>query len=139
VYEGQHQPLISRDLFERVQRVFVAANHPPHGTKRQHSFVGLLKCARCGCSFTTELKKGQYVYHHCTGAKGPCGNTYIREEDLAILLGEVVKQVRIPTELADAVAKVLRESDRCRSGHLCAPIGRNVRRGSLYIGLLDAA
>jgi hypothetical protein len=90
MYEGQ--PLIGRDLFERVQRVFVAANHPPHGTKRQHSFVGLVKCARCGCSFTAELKKGQYVYYHCTGAKGPCGNSYIREEDLGTLLGDVVKR-----------------------------------------------
>jgi hypothetical protein len=70
MYEGQHKPLVSRDLFERVQRVFVAANHPPHGTKRQHSFVGLVKCARCGCSFTAELKKGQYVYYHCTGRQG---------------------------------------------------------------------
>jgi hypothetical protein len=63
MYEGQHKPLVSRDLFERVQRVFVAANHPPHGTKRQHSFVGLVKCALCGCSFTAELKKGLYVYY----------------------------------------------------------------------------
>lgn len=110
LYEGRHQPLISPDLFERVQRVFVAANHPPHATKRQHSFAGLVKCARCGCSYTAELKKGQYVYYHCTGAKGPCGNSYIREEDLGVLLGDLVKRVRIPTELADAVAKVLRES-----------------------------
>jgi hypothetical protein len=51
MYEGQHQRLIS-PTSERVQRVFVAANHPPHGTKRQHSFVGLLKRARCGCSRT---------------------------------------------------------------------------------------
>jgi site-specific DNA recombinase len=110
LYEGQHEPLISRDLFERVQRVFVAANHPPHETKRQHSFVGLLKCGRCGCSYAAEIKKGLYVYYHCTGAKGACGNSYIREEDLALLFGELVKRVRIPSELADAVAKVLRES-----------------------------
>jgi site-specific DNA recombinase len=110
LYDGQHEPLISRDLFERVQRVFVAANHPPHGTKRQHSFVGLLKCGRCGCSYTAEIKKGLYVYYHCTGAKGACGNSYIREEGLALLFGELVKRVRIPSELADAVAKVLRES-----------------------------
>jgi site-specific DNA recombinase len=102
LYEGQHQPLIGRDLFERVQRVFVAANHPPHGTKRQHSFVGLVKCARCGCSFTAELRKGLYVYYHCTGSKGPCGNGYICEEDLGALLGDSAKRVRILTELAES-------------------------------------
>jgi hypothetical protein len=55
-------------------------------------------------------KDSQYVYYHCTGAKAPCGNSYIREEDLGLLFGDIVKRVRIPTELADAVAKVLRES-----------------------------
>jgi DNA invertase Pin-like site-specific DNA recombinase len=109
VYEGQHEPLISRDLYQRVQDVFTAANHPRH-IKRQHAFAGLLTCGRCGCAYTAEIKKGQYIYYHCTGYRGACGNTYIREEDLAHLLGELVKQVRIPTELADGVANVLRES-----------------------------
>jgi site-specific DNA recombinase len=108
-YQGQHQPLISRELFEQVQRVFEAANHPKH-TKRQHAFAGLVTCALCGCALTGELKKGRYTYYHCTGYRGPCGNTYIREEELARLLGDVVKHVRIPPELADGVARVLRES-----------------------------
>ena len=30
-----------------------------------------------------ELKKGRYVYYHCTGGRGRCGNTYVREEDLS--------------------------------------------------------
>jgi len=67
-------------------------------------------CGRCGCAYTAEIKKGQYIYYHCTGYRGACGNSYIREEDLGRLLGDVVKQVRIPTELADTVATVLRES-----------------------------
>jgi len=108
-YEGQHQPLISRDLFQRVQQVFDAANHPRH-TKRQYAFAGLLTCGRCGCAYTAEIKKCRYIYYHCTGHRGACGNTYVREEDLARALGELVKQVRIPTELADRVASVLRES-----------------------------
>ncbi len=109
LYEGQHEPLISRDLYQRVQQVFEAANHPRH-TKRQHAFVGLLTCGRCGCAYTAEIKKERYTYYRCTGYRGACGNTYIREEDLARLLGEVVKQIRIPTELAEKVATALRES-----------------------------
>jgi hypothetical protein len=57
LYEVQHKPLIGRDLFERVQRVFVAANHPPHATKRQHSFVGLVKCALCGAPIRPVRKR----------------------------------------------------------------------------------
>jgi site-specific DNA recombinase len=109
-------------LHDRVQAVFAAANHPRHtrdspsplsletSTKRRHAFAGLVTCGRCGCAFTAEIKKGQYVYYHCTGHRGACGNTYVREEELIRQFGEIMKQVRIPTELAGKLATVLRES-----------------------------
>ena len=109
VHTGLHKPVISRDLYDRVQAVFAAANHPRH-TKRKHALAGLVTCGRCGCAFTAEIKKGQYVYYHCTGHRGPCGNTYVREEELIRQFGELLKQVRIPTELAGKLATVLRES-----------------------------
>jgi hypothetical protein len=61
LHQGLHKPIISRDLFARVQDVFAAANHSKH-TKRRHAFAGLVTCGRCGCAFTAETKKGQYVY-----------------------------------------------------------------------------
>ena len=78
LHTGLHKPVISRDLYDRVQAVFAAANHPRH-TKRRHALAGLVTCGRCGCAFTGEIKKGQYVYYHCTGHRGPCGN----EEELS--------------------------------------------------------
>jgi len=56
-------------------------------------------------------EEGQYVYHHhCIGHRGPCGNTYVREEELVRQFGEVLMQIRIPHELAGKLAMVLRES-----------------------------
>jgi len=109
LHHGVHKPIISRDLFTRVQDVFAAANHPRH-TKRQHAFDGVVTCGRCGCAFTAETKKGQYGYYHCTGHRGPCGNTYVREEELVRQFGEILKQIRIPHELVGKLATVLRES-----------------------------
>jgi len=113
LHAGAHTPIISRALFERVQDVFTAANRPRH-TKRRHAFAGLVTCARCGCAFTAETKKGQYIYYHCTGHRGPCGNTYVREEELAKQFGDILRQVRIPAELAGKLATVLRESQTDR-------------------------
>ena len=48
--------------------------------------------------------------YHCTGHRGPCGNTYVREEELVRQFGELLRQVRIPTELAGKLETVLRES-----------------------------
>lgn len=108
-YGGSHQPLISKILFETVQEVFESANRPKY-TKRRHAFAGLVSCGRCGCAMTAELKKGRYVYYHCTGARGSCGNTYVREEDLSRLFEDVVHRVQISDDVADWIADTLRES-----------------------------
>ena len=109
LYAGQHTPLISRRLFEDVQEVFAVINRPRY-TKHQHAFAGLMTCGLCGCSMTAELKKGKYVYYHCTGFKGRCGNTWIREEDLSQLFADVVRRIEITAEVADWIAEALRES-----------------------------
>jgi len=119
-YHGQHTPLISQAVFEKVQEVFTSANRPRY-TKRSHAFAGLVTCGRCGCGLTAELKKSRYVYYHCTGGRGPCGNTYIREEQLSRLFADAVRRVQVPPSVADSIAEVLRESqaDKARF-HLTA-------------------
>lgn len=32
----------------------------PRAAARQHAFMGLLTCARCGCAMTAEKKKGKF-------------------------------------------------------------------------------
>jgi site-specific DNA recombinase len=56
-------------------------------------------------------KEGRYVYYRCTGFKGACGNTYIREERLSDLLGETIQKIQITSEIAERIATALRESD----------------------------
>jgi site-specific DNA recombinase len=108
-YHGRHTPLISRALFETVQEVFTSANRPRY-TKRRHAFAGLVTCGRCGCGMTAELKKGRYVYYHCTGGRGRCGNIYVREEELSRLFAEAVSRVQVPVHVADWIAEALRDS-----------------------------
>jgi len=59
---------------------------------------------------TAERKKGKYTYYRCTGFRGGCGNTYIREEQLAMLLGTLVEGIQIPADRADWIAKGVRDS-----------------------------
>jgi hypothetical protein len=79
--------------------------------KQRHPFMGLLTCARCDCAMTAERKKGKYTYYRCTGFHGSCGNSYIREEHLATLLGTVVTPIQITPEIADDIAAALRSSE----------------------------
>jgi DNA invertase Pin-like site-specific DNA recombinase len=109
LHHGSHQPLVPRERFAAVQAMLSRkprARYP----KQRHAFMGLLTCALCGCTITAERKTGKYTYYRCTGFHGRCGNTYVREEQLADLLGAVVEQIQIPSEIADWIAEGVRES-----------------------------
>ncbi len=108
-YHGKHIPIISFDLYEQVQEILHRDSHPI-STKRNFAFAGLIKCAKCGCSMTPEIKKGKYIYYHCTGFKGKCGNTYIRESKLVELFADVVKQIEIDDNMVADIKKALAES-----------------------------
>lgn len=108
-YLGRHTPILSRRLFESVQEVLHRDSHPQE-TKLNFAFAGLVKCEKCGCSMTPEIKKGKYIYYHCTGFKGECNNTYIREEKLADLFADVVKQIEIDDTTVADIKEALAES-----------------------------
>src|SRR5205085_7621071 len=60
---------------------------------------GLLRCGHCGCSMVGELKKGRYVYYHCTGYRGKCPERYTREEVLTDIFAERLRELVIAPEI----------------------------------------
>lgn len=95
VYTGTHEALISKGLWDKVQNAFHKSNRPKQ-TKRDFPFIGMLTCAFCGCAITAEIKKGKYIYYHCTGNHGPC-QPAVRQETLEAKLGDVIKGIRLTT------------------------------------------
>jgi site-specific DNA recombinase len=75
---GSHLSIVSHALWEQTQEAFRKTNHPKQ-TKREFPFVGMLTCAFCGCAITAEIKKGKYIYRHCTGNHGPCQRPAARQ------------------------------------------------------------
>lgn len=75
-FDGKHEPLIPRSLFDRVQSRLRGKTKV---RVRRHDFLfrQLLACGNCGRSLVGELQKG-HVYYRCQG-KG-CVGTCIREE-----------------------------------------------------------
>jgi hypothetical protein len=79
IYAGKHEPLVSRDLWERAQHVLDGRHAKKHRrVKHDFAFSGLIACGHCGCSMVGEVKKDRYVYYHCTGYKGRCDEPYVR-------------------------------------------------------------
>jgi len=68
IHQGEHEPLISRVLFERVQEKLQGRGHVQ--TKPQFPYRGLLVCGRCGCHLTAAIAKRKYVYLPLHGSEG---------------------------------------------------------------------
>ncbi len=105
-YPGQHEALISSALFGEVQKV-LSGGRPSGQVSREFMFTGMVKCGLCGCSMTAEIKKGKYIYYRCTGYKGKCGNTYIRQERLDELFAEVVGRLKVHPNLFEDIRTAL--------------------------------
>src|SRR4029450_6516975 len=110
-YHGLHEPLITQDLFDRVQAVLVEKGQRRTG-QQKHAWVfqGLISCGYCGCAFVAEIKKGRYVYYHCTGNKGKCPEKYVREEEIARQFGEALQDIQLDGEVFSWIVTALKES-----------------------------
>ncbi len=65
-YLGKYEPLISRDLFERVQRA-LRGGSKPKTRKNIFAYAGLVYCDACNGVLTGDLKKSRYIYYACRG------------------------------------------------------------------------
>ena len=116
--QGRHQPLVSIELWERVQGVLDGRNaSKAKRGKRNFAFAGLIACAKCGCSVVGEMKKQRYVYYHCTGYVDKCqGNpaycrrSYVREEVLEQKFTQLLGRLHFDDEVLNWVRQALHAS-----------------------------
>jgi DNA invertase Pin-like site-specific DNA recombinase len=108
IYQGVHEPIISKKLFDKVQQVL--SDRGKKKRKRQHdyAFTGFMKCGNCGYSITAERQKG-HIYYRCTKKGGNCPEKYLREENLVNQLKKVIQKVSLSS---DWTGKMLAELDR---------------------------
>lgn len=110
-YEGKHEALVSRELWERVQGILDRKQGRPRGSRNNgFAFSGLITCGLCGCALSAQIKKERYVYYHCTGYKGKCGEPYVREEVLNEAFASVLEQIALEDVVVEWVKDALRQS-----------------------------
>jgi DNA invertase Pin-like site-specific DNA recombinase len=116
-YKGMHAPLVTHETWERVQAILDGrTSSKSRQRKRQFTLTGLVRCGHCGCLMVGELKKGRYVYYHCTGNKGRCGDPYVREEQLLSELAHGLSQLAIAPDTLAWLERAVGESDKTEAG-----------------------
>ena len=129
-----HEPIISRELFEKAQTE-LARRSPNEEQKAKHSnrycFSGKIKCGICGCTFVSRSKKRKdgsvYKAWRCyEGAKNGashfdkannqvgCSCMSLNDEDAKLMLQELIKglkldQRKIIDNLTGIIQKVIGE------------------------------
>ena len=109
-YEGKHEPIVTKKLFDACQEVMTRKSKPQHGGGlKPFAYRGLIKCAECGCYITIETQKG-HNYLRCTKRKGPCSQKYIREEVMTAMIQSELRKVSLSDAVADwLIAEVEKE------------------------------
>jgi len=98
-YKGSHEPLITKEIFDRVSTNRIGPRNVKYGAK-EFAYRGLFKCGNCGANIIAEdkFKKlldgnfSHHIYYHCSKTlDNKCGKHYIREEELEEKLVEFIE------------------------------------------------
>jgi len=109
--EATHEPLVSLELWEKVQRQLTGRGSGQHAKgRREFSYSGLIRCGHCGCMLVAEIKKERYIYYHCSRARRRCTEPYTREEKLDEKFAQLLGSLRFDEEVLAWVVAGLRES-----------------------------
>ena len=125
IYEGKHEPIIAKKLFDKAQEVLKQRGRPRHKSKIEpRVFCGLLRCATCGMMITGEYrvkrqKNGTqhfYTYYHCTKKRKnfKCPEPCIRQEELDKQLSSLLQKVSLRQDWAEKLNARL-EMDKTES------------------------
>ena len=118
LYQGTHKPLVTRELWERVQDKMEGRNpYSRHDTKLSFAFSGLVRCGTCidaGGSenrlLIGEIQKQKYIYYHCAGCAHQKRAAYIKEEVLDAQMQQVLRSLHVDDEVMQMVRDGLRGS-----------------------------
>lgn len=99
-YQGKHEPIITKELFDKVQEQMKRDNI----VRQSHEFIftKLMVCGHCDSGITAEekykqLKDGtvaKYIYYGCGRSKDrTCKSQYLREEELTEQLVKLMDQI----------------------------------------------
>lgn len=100
LYQGKHEKIINKDLFDKVQEQLNRDNIVR--TSHEFAFTKLMICDLCGSSVSAEekykqLKDGttnKYIYYgRCRSKDRHCKSVYLREEELIGQLVRILDQI----------------------------------------------
>ncbi|MDP3990946.1 MAG: recombinase family protein [Candidatus Nealsonbacteria bacterium] len=142
-YVGKHTPIISKELFDKVQ-LTLNEKFIPKSESKEFAFTKLIKCGYCGSGISADekfkkLKDGgvnRHVYYFCTKARNiDCKNPAINEPSL---IEELIKLMdRVDLDELGVKSKV--EQEMARLNRFKAMLGEKERNKNIDVSARDYA
>ncbi len=116
IYHGQHPPLISKELWDKVQIMLDRFKNKEMLSKyntQEFIFKGILVCGECGRTISGTRKTNgnkEYVYYNCTKHMTNCSQKPIKEAELIEQLSTDLRNLIIPDDVAEQIAEDLKDS-----------------------------
>jgi len=109
LYQGKHEPLISKELFDKVQDILKRKTTPKYN-KHHYTFKGLIRCKECGGMITWEKQKG-IMYGHCNHYRNCTQKKWAREKDLENQIDELFENLMIKhSRIVEWIREAVKES-----------------------------
>lgn len=111
-YSGNHEPIISKEFFDKVQAIFNGNNRSRY-QKHFYPLRGFMTCNKCGCLLTAMEKKG-FVYYYCTNGKGKCEEHkyYLRSEKAEKTLSAIFPKIQFDSEFVELCYEADKEKNQ---------------------------
>lgn len=112
VYQGKHEPIINKELFDEVQNKLNGGVSSPYYNKHLTEFKGKVHCGNCKRTVTWERQKGNW-YGACKQCKAQLDpqKKYIRQEDMEeALIENIISVAPKSEEVINVLKKALKES-----------------------------
>ena len=128
IIKNHHEPIISRELFDKANRILDAKSLSQEGKSKysnRYPFSGKIKCGRCGASYVARYKTrkdgSKYKAWRCfegakhgsphidkAGNQVGCSGTSIRNEEAIHIMYLVCKQLTIDRQkISDNLIKII--------------------------------
>lgn len=114
-YEGKHKPMISKQEFDRAQRLLGRVS----GKQRAKSsevllYPGTMECLDCGCAVVGSIARKRkadgsvthFHYYTCSGHRG-CRKIGIREEVVTEQIERELNRIALPPEYAQFLRHIV--------------------------------
>jgi DNA invertase Pin-like site-specific DNA recombinase len=102
---GNHEPLISKELFDRVQALLRQRAKVTTGIKRRYLLQRMIRCSNCGRGLYAEVQKG-HIYYRCHSPS--CVKTSLREDTVIAAVAKDIGRMYLSDDVRHSFAEMFR-------------------------------